>query len=85
MEQNLSPAARLRCQRAYSIPMQDGRRIALLLKIPIPASSSTRSQRDFHFKEKEYETKKLVSQRAREKFNEEQQRKISMRRVGPIK
>jgi len=33
MEQSFDPATRIKHQRIYSIPMQDGKRIALLLKL----------------------------------------------------
>uniref|UniRef100_A0A915A466 Ion transport domain-containing protein n=1 Tax=Parascaris univalens TaxID=6257 RepID=A0A915A466_PARUN len=64
MEQSFDPATRLKYQAIYSIPMEDRKRIALLLKLRFPAD--------------EYEDKRKVIEKKRRKFNEDKRRATTL-------
>jgi hypothetical protein len=62
MEQSFDPETRLKFQRVYSIPMEGGKGLGLLMKIRLT--------------EEEQEVERLEQQKKRRRFNEEKLRLI---------
>ncbi|KAI6201301.1 Nanchung [Aphelenchoides besseyi] len=63
MEQSFDPETRLKFQRCYSVPMEDGKGIGLLMKIRLT--------------EEEQEVERLVQKQRRRRFNEEKMRQLA--------
>ena len=80
MEQSFDPKTRMRYQQMYSIPMEDGKRIALLLKHEMSVSPLIIiiPDKKHQFQEEEQENQKNLRQTRRKKFREEKLRTVHL-------